>query len=122
MPQISRQKGKSYLPIQGYYERRGSSLNIIIIPFFLINIKLKAQFFKLSLKIDDLIVITQSSEDETWYEGTLYGRTGWFPSNYVQVLDEIIDNGVIDSVMHQIINQIQSEPFNDENIRIKVHK
>ena len=43
---------------------------------------------ELGFKIDDMIVLTQCSEDETWYEGTLNGRTGWFPSNHVQMLDE----------------------------------
>lgn len=43
---------------------------------------------ELGFKIDDTIVLTQCSEDETWYEGTLNGRTGWFPSNHVQILED----------------------------------
>ncbi len=46
----------------------------------------------MNLKIDDIVVITQSSEDDTWLEGTLDGITGWFPSNYVQILDELSVN------------------------------
>ena len=43
---------------------------------------------ELCFKIDDIIILTQCSEDETWYEGTLNGRTGWFPSNYVQLITD----------------------------------
>jgi len=27
--------------------------------------------------------VTQS-DDDTWWEGTLEGNTGWFPANYVR--------------------------------------
>lgn len=33
----------------------------------------------------DLIGVTRQ-EDGGWWEGTLNGRTGWFPSNYVREL------------------------------------
>ena len=33
-----------------------------------------------------MITITQS-EDGGWWEGTLDGKTGWFPSNYVEKVD-----------------------------------
>jgi hypothetical protein len=35
-----------------------------------------------------MITIIQASDDGTWFEGTLDNRTGWFPSNYVQVFEE----------------------------------
>lgn len=47
---------------------------------------------ELTFITDDIIVITQSSEDETWLEGTLNGRTGWFPSNYVEFLSNETSN------------------------------
>lgn len=33
-----------------------------------------------------MITLTQK-EDGGWWEGTLDGKTGWFPSNYVQEVD-----------------------------------
>ena len=39
--------------------------------------------FQLKFKKGDLITITQK-EEGGWWEGTLDGRTGWFPSNYVE--------------------------------------
>ena len=41
--------------------------------------------FQLKFKKGDIITITQK-EDGGWWEGTLDGRTGWFPSNYVEEL------------------------------------
>ena len=41
--------------------------------------------FKLKFKKGDIITITQK-EDGGWWEGTLDGRTGSFPSNYVEEL------------------------------------
>jgi len=38
---------------------------------------------ELKFKKGDLITITQK-EEGGWWEGTLDGRTGWFPSNYVE--------------------------------------
>jgi hypothetical protein len=31
-----------------------------------------------------MIIITQAPADGGWWEGTLDGKTGWFPSNYVE--------------------------------------
>ena len=42
---------------------------------------------QLKFKKGDLITITQS-EDGGWWEGTLDGKTGWFPSNYVEKVDK----------------------------------
>jgi len=38
---------------------------------------------ELKFKKGDLITVTQK-EDGGWWEGTLDGKTGWFPSNYVE--------------------------------------
>jgi len=40
---------------------------------------------ELKFKKGDIITITQK-EDGGWWEGTLDGRTGWFPTNYVEEL------------------------------------
>jgi len=40
---------------------------------------------ELKFKKGDIITITQK-EDGGWWEGTLDGKTGWFPSNYVEEL------------------------------------
>ncbi|CAM4880314.1 unnamed protein product [Rotaria socialis] len=39
---------------------------------------------ELSFAKNDSIVITQAPSDGGWWEGTLDGKTGWFPSNYVE--------------------------------------
>lgn len=38
---------------------------------------------ELSFSKGDLILVTRQ-EEGGWWEGTLGGRTGWFPSNYVR--------------------------------------
>lgn len=38
---------------------------------------------ELSFSKGDLILVTRQ-EEGGWWEGTLNGRTGWFPSNYVR--------------------------------------
>ena len=52
--------------------------------------------FQLKFKKGDIITVTQK-EDGGWWEGTLDGRTGWFPSNYVEELarDNKPGSGVI---------------------------
>ena len=42
-------------------------------------------YLQLKFKKGDIITVTQK-EDGGWWEGTLDGRTGWFPSNYVEEL------------------------------------
>ncbi|UJR28286.1 hypothetical protein I4U23_009534 [Adineta vaga] len=39
---------------------------------------------ELSFAKNDSIIITQAPTDGGWWEGTLDGKTGWFPSNYVE--------------------------------------
>lgn len=38
---------------------------------------------ELSFSKGDMIVVTRQ-EEGGWWEGTLNGKTGWFPSNYVR--------------------------------------
>jgi hypothetical protein len=72
-----------------------------------------------------MIVLTQSSEDETWFEGTLNGKTGWFPSNYVHILEDECEREP-DSIERQPPQQIEqskssklSEQINEEeNFRV----
>ena len=68
-----------------------------------------------------MIVVTQSSEDETWLEGTLNGRTGWFPSNYVELLEDFeqyLKSTDSNNSLKQYELDIQSQA--DEVFRIKV--
>jgi len=46
---------------------------------------------ELKFKKGDIITITQK-EDGGWWEGTLDGKTGWFPSNYVEELAKEMNN------------------------------
>ena len=39
---------------------------------------------QLSFTKNDIIILTQAPADGGWWEGTLNGKTGWFPSNYVE--------------------------------------
>ena len=47
---------------------------------------------ELNFKKGDEIVLTQK-EDGGWWEGTLDGRTGWFPSNYVKEINRQTNGG-----------------------------
>lgn len=38
---------------------------------------------ELSFNKGDVIIVTRQ-EEGGWWEGTLNGKTGWFPSNYVR--------------------------------------
>ena len=40
---------------------------------------------ELSFSKGDVIIVSRQ-EDGGWWEGSLSGRTGWFPSNYVREL------------------------------------
>jgi endophilin-A len=40
---------------------------------------------ELSFKENDIILL-KSQVDENWFEGTVHGRTGYFPVSYVTVL------------------------------------
>lgn len=73
---------------------------------------------ELSFVADDIIVITQSSEDETWFEGTLNGRTGWFPSNYVEVIEK--SERIQQTNPNGSLKQYESDNNQQESFRIKV--
>ncbi|VDN02275.1 unnamed protein product [Thelazia callipaeda] len=60
---------------------------------------------ELSFRKGDVITVTQQL-DEGWWEGTLHSNTGWFPSNYVIIIQEserflrFRSNGVVTSSGH----------------------
>ncbi|KAK6055953.1 SH3 domain protein [Cooperia oncophora] len=41
----------------------------------------------LSFSKNDMITITQQIEGG-WWEGTINGKTGWFPANYASIITE----------------------------------
>lgn len=43
---------------------------------------------ELNITKGDIITVTQTP-DGGWFEGTLNGLTGWFPSNYVVPIDNV---------------------------------
>jgi Rho guanine nucleotide exchange factor 7 len=67
--------------------------------------------------LDEVITLIQSSDDGSWYEGTLNNRTGWFPSNYVQILNEDVKKDASDeSLRLDALNELRhlEESFIDE--------
>lgn len=42
---------------------------------------------ELSFSKGDVIIVTRQ-EEGGWWEGTLNGKTGWFPSNYVREIKQ----------------------------------
>ena len=76
---------------------------------------------ELTFKADDVIVITQASEDETWLEGTLNGRTGWFPSNYVELIIENIEEHKDSAEFINIPKNFEHQSQTDATFRIKVN-
>lgn len=105
---------------------------------------------ELSFAKNDMIILTQTPTEGGWWEGTLNGKTGWFPSNYVEQLtkktDSIVSNTNISTQqcieMHQqrdiiVENLIESEqqyineleefiskmiqPLTTSNISLDVH-
>lgn len=42
---------------------------------------------ELSFSKGDMIIVTRQ-EEGGWWEGTLNGKTGWFPSNYVREIKQ----------------------------------
>jgi Rho guanine nucleotide exchange factor 7 len=69
--------------VQAIYSFKGTNndevqtLHILVFLFFKVKI-----YFQLCFKKGQILSITQR-EDGGWWEGTLDGKTGWFPSNYV---------------------------------------
>lgn len=49
---------------------------------------------ELSFNKGDMILVTRQ-EEGGWWEGTLNGKTGWFPSNYVREVKPCGEPGFI---------------------------
>jgi hypothetical protein len=65
-----------------------------------------------------LITITQCSDDETWLEGTLNSRTGWFPSNYVSLIEQETENNELSTKEDELKTIKNDSGLNENNIRI----
>jgi hypothetical protein len=85
---------------------------------------------ELNISKGDIITVTQTP-DGGWFEGTLNGVTGWFPSNYVVPIDNTSDasrgreNGVESSVNgngHQESAQQLPRQMHNQESRKQVSK
>jgi Rho guanine nucleotide exchange factor 7 len=47
---------------------------------------------ELSFSKNDIIILTQTPSEGGWWEGTFNGKTGWFPSNYVEQISKKTDS------------------------------
>lgn len=56
---------------------------------------------ELSFGKGDMIIVTRQ-EEGGWWEGTLSGKTGWFPSNYVREIKPCGELGHTISIMSMI--------------------
>jgi uncharacterized protein YraI len=65
-----------------------------------------------------LITITQCSDDETWLEGTLNSRTGWFPSNYVSLIEQETEHTESSTREDELTAIKDDSSLSDNNIRI----
>ncbi|PIO67315.1 SH3 domain protein [Teladorsagia circumcincta] len=51
---------------------------------------------ELSFSKNDMITVTQQIEGG-WWEGTINGKTGWFPANYATIITEKVSGDVVNS-------------------------
>lgn len=69
--------------VQAIYSFKGKNNDEVSYFYFIFLLHALYVQFQLCFKKGDKITVTQK-EDGGWWEGTLSGKTGWFPSNYVQ--------------------------------------
>lgn len=58
------------------------------------DLDLDPDLIQLNFKKGAIITLTQK-EDGGWWEGTLDGKTGWFPSNYVKEISSKSSKSVV---------------------------